>query len=279
MTDAAENLDDDGITLNYDSAQEAPEEEVEAPDAESAGSAELPEGEEQGETDEEGNRPKVKFTTEQQEIFNQEIAKKVAKTKQAEQRAQELERRLREIEAKVPQDTRPEIPPMPNIYDPEYEGKVRQRDELIRRQIAWDERERQVTEQLVYQQQQLERQQVAAIQQKVETYSQRAATSGIKQETLQQAGAFVGTIIQHPEIVNHILEDDAGPNITMYLGKNPLEAEKIAQMNPTRAAIYIETQIKPRAATRKTSAPPPPTHLRGRGAAEEQDGPPGARYE
>lgn len=279
MTDAAEKLDthdddDFPVSFDYEESQEAaPEEEEEAP-AEQA-------EQEGGDPDQpaDGDIDTTAFNEKQQAIFDEAMKRKTERLYKEKQRAEELQRRVQELESKIPQDQRPEVPPIPNMYDPQYEQKLRAREEALRKQFEWDAKEQQRTAALVQQRQEIEYQQAMVMQERVNTYAQRAQAAGIKPETLQQAGAFVGSIIQNPEIVSHILEDEAGPNITMYLGRNPQEAELVAQMSPTKAAIYLETKVKPKATNRKAPPAPPPTTLRGKGAAEEEEGPPGARYE
>jgi hypothetical protein len=82
------------------------------------------------------------------------------------------------------------------------------------------------------------------------------------------------------DLAQHILHDDQGPAVTVYLADNPLELEKLMGMNVLRAAAYIESTIKP--AARK---PPPPVvpapveSVKGSGYPEAERGPKGAIYE
>lgn len=281
MTDAAQKIethddDDFPVSFDYDGSQEAAPEEDDEQQAEPA-----EQEQEGGDPDQpaDGDIDTAAFNEKQQAIFDEAMKRKTERLYKEKQRAEELERKVQELQSKIPQDQRPEVPPVPNMYDPQYEQKLRAREDALRKQVEWDAREQQRTAALVQRQQEMEYQQAMVMQERVNTYAQRAQAAGIKPETLQQAGAFVGSIIQNPEIVSHILEDDAGPSITMYLGRNPQEAEAVAQMSPTKAAIYLETKVKPKATNRKSPPPPPPTTLRGKGAAEEEDGPPGARYE
>lgn len=268
MSDAAEQLDDleDGATFDSEETQE-----VEAVEETSEETEEAEEGKEEA-------KKKVEFTPEQQEVFNAEIGKKVAKYYEAEKARQAAEERLKQLEAKFQTTTRPEVPPPPNPYDPNYDKLLSDRDKAIAEQIRYDQEQRARTDEMIRQSQEVERQQAIALQQRVESYSQRAQKNGIKPETLQQAGAVVANFIQNPELVNHILDDEDGPSITVHLAKNPLEAQKIAQMSPTRAAIYIEQQIKGKI-TKKSPPPPPPKIMKGRGAPEGEEGPPGATFE
>ena len=57
-----------------------------------------------------------------------------------------------------------------------------------------------------------------------------------------------------PELVQHVLHDAQGPALTVYLANHIEELDKIGGMSPIGAAIYIETQIKPKL-TKRVSTP------------------------
>lgn len=222
------------------------------------------------EGDGQGEKPKkVSFTPEQQEVVNGIIGKKTKQQRDAERRALQLENELAELRAKVPQAQRPEIPPMPNVYDDDFEAKVAQRDNAIRAAAAFDaevlmnqRREAEATAKL-----QQERQQQFV--QTVETYSGRAKDLGINAEELKAAGQAIGQSVP-PQLAKYILEDEIGPAITMFLSKNPVILENLQDMDPMRAAVYLETKIKARVVAlqgqRKQRRTPPPPRTLGRGS-------------
>lgn len=74
-----------------------------------------------------------------------------------------------------------------------------------------------------------------------------------------------------------ILDSDVGPQLTYHLAKNPQEAARIAALSPVKAIreiAAIEAKLKAPAiapAAKATSAPPPPTHVSGRGTTAAKD--------
>jgi len=128
-------------------AQEAPQE-VEAVEnteqvAESTEQAESTESPEAAKP----RAPKVGFTDEQQEAINQMMLKKVAietrkREREVEAERKRLESEMEELRAKIPQETRPDVPPPPDTWDENYEQRIKERDALIVKQIRFDEQAR-----------------------------------------------------------------------------------------------------------------------------------------
>lgn len=225
----------------------------------------------------------VTFDERQQAKFNEEIGKKVAKQREAERLANEererreaAERKLAELQAPV----RPDIPPIPDPYDSDFQAKAAHRDAMIAKaaqydaQIAW---QRQQAEQ-ARQQEAMKAQQ--ALQQTAVSYAEKASKLGVQPQELQQAGAAVAQYGVNDRLANRILRDDRGPEITVFLSRNFQELETLNSMEPEDAAVYLETVIKPRAKRQPpTLAPAPPEPLRGSGSPEGQRGPEGVIYE
>lgn len=267
-----------GEALEFDES-EGPEEQV------PVGSVveEVPEdsGEKEGANVPEDKPPM--FNDEQQAVFDREIGRKTAalrdKEREAEEaaaRAQELEQKLAEMQA--PQ--RPEVPPMPDPYDDDFEQKIQDRDKILQEAAAYDAQQRlrqEYEESLARQQQEQELTQLA---EQVQTYSDRAEKLGIKPDELQRAGAAVARFGIDEGISKFILGEEQGPAMTVYLAEHPMELDKMQQMDPYRAAIYIENEIKPRVANARSGAktPPPPVDT-PKGAAPPADDLPGVVYE
>lgn len=202
---------------------------------------------------------KVEFDAEQQEIFNAALAKKVAKQREAERQAQEAQAKLRQLEeelSRIKQPQRPVVPPIPEVFDPEYDQKIAYRDQVMAAQFKYDADIAYAQQQHQYTLQQQQRAQQEALQQKVSSYSERAGKLGITSEELAAAGQKVALFGINDAIAQHILDDDMGPGITTYLAKNPQELEALGALDPLRAAVYLETKIKPKA--RPTPIKPPP---------------------
>ena len=104
----------------------------------------------------------------------------------------------------------------------------------------------------------------------------------MKQEELQAAGNIIGQFGIQDDVANYILEEEQGPLITTYLSKNLLELEKLKDMSPAAAAVYIATTVKQKAAALKpkvNSAPDPLEQPHGAGKAPKPRGPQGAVFE
>ena len=227
----------------------------------------------------------ITFSEEQQRILDEAVGKKVFKLREKEREAEALKKRLEELEAKIPEQRRPNVPDIPDPFalsDEEYKRQLYQRDEALKQAIAYDQQQ----QMLKQQQQQLEQQrlqkQQEVLTEKVQSYSQRAVKLGIKAEELQAAGNTIAQFGIHDDVASYILEEDSGPLITTYLSKNLLELEKVREMSPAAAAVYIATTVKQKAAALKpkvNSAPDPLEQPHGAGSAPKPRGPSGATFE
>ena len=191
-----------------------------------------------------------------------------AKREAAEIRAknEELERKLQAYEAPV----RPDIPPPPDMYDDGYAQKVAHRDALIAQAARWDAQQSYVQHQAQQAAQERWQAEQDKLRATVTAYSGTADKLGITAAELQQAGQAVAQFGINDDLAQHILTDDHGPSITVYLSKNPLEMDKISLMSPIKAAAYIEANIKPKAVKPPPQlAPEPIPSLKGSGVAEK----------
>lgn len=227
---------------------------------------------------------KVEFDERQQAKVNEIIGKKTAKQREAERQAEEYKKRLDELESKLPKQERPEIPEIPDRDDPEFDQKVKARDKAIEEAAAYDASERLRSEQELQEQQQHQQQAMQKFQSSVDKYNERAQTLGIDQgelvkagETLQDFGYNFG-----PMAMAQILDDPMGPQIFVHLSKNPTDAEKLQSLPDYKKAVFIENTLKQAAqkGVKKINPPnDPPDHLDGKGAPEDEGGPPGVVYE
>lgn len=215
-----------------------------------------------------------------QEKVNEVINKKHRLWKEAEEKNAELQRQLAEIQAQNHKYSAPEIPAPPDPFDDDYEVKLKQREDAIIARARYDAEQQQID----FRNQQLKQQMVAQQQQKLidtaKSYSDRAKKYGIKPQDLQTAGNTVAQYVS-PELSQLILEDERGPLITQYLGRNPLELAQIAELPPVQAALHIERNIKAKlqAGNRKTNAPRPGQKPRGSAAPKGGRGiPEGGRF-
>lgn len=220
-------------------------------------------------------------TAEEKPDLQKVIAEKAFEAREQKRRAEELERRLKEIESQKPQEVRPDIPPVPDVYDDDFESKMKARDDAILRQAAYDAQQRERQEFARQEEQRKQQEQQQQLANKAQEYTKRATALGVNAEELAQAGQRLAGHVSE-DVAGFILESDKGPLMTKYLAANPLEVDTLSQLNPMQAAVYLETQVKPKAeqygVKKPSQAPEPVETLSGRGANTEP-GPAGATFE
>jgi hypothetical protein len=277
-----------GVMIDFDDSDESPE-----PEQAAAEEADEPEVEAQSEEAEESQEAEddesVAFDERQQKKLDQIIARNSYRYKtqiEAEQRrAQELEQRLQALEQgdskpqapTDPQTGAPVIPDPPDPFDSDYEAKVKQRDEQIQRYARWE-----AEQEMRQQQTQAEHQKhIEALNKRTQSYLERGKDLGLTAEDIQKAGEFInqaGGIAV--ELIDDILDDEAGPAIPHYLYRNPEELQKVQQMGVAKAARYIEREIRPKAVrnAKRKAAPPPPVSTETGTGAREDEMPAGAQF-
>lgn len=215
------------------------------------------------------------------------IREQAFKARQAKREADEARHQLEELQRRVAQyeqPVRPNIPPPVDPYDENAAQKQIERDALIAQAARWDANQEILRQQQEHAQRTEQAKAEQARMEKVNTYTKQASTLGITEQELAAAGKAVAQFIpnnsQGAALVEFILEDDRGPEITAYLAKNPIELAKIVDMSPLKAAAYIEGTIKPASKRPPPNlAPEPVENLRGSAIAEAEYGPKGATYE
>jgi len=253
-----QETEDDGITID------AGTEEIE--DVEDSESGEQT-SDAEGKTDEE---PKKKIN---QEAVNKKINKLYSEKKQAEEKATQESAKRAELEAKLEELTKtklPDIPPLPDVLDPEYTKKLQERDEIIRQHGAVE-----------HEQKLLEDAKKAAVQAELKTdqeyvktiidkFDTTTATLKLDKTSVEKSSMVVGSAIPgKTALARFLLESDDGPLNVLYLANadNAQELDKISKMSEVQAAVYIATVVAPKAASLKpkqSSTPDPPYTPRGR---------------
>jgi len=233
---------------------------------------------------EDEHTPPEDFTPAQKEAFRKAIDKKVWQRKEAERKADAAEQALQEAReklAKYEAPIRPDIPPVPDPYEDNFAQKAAYRDAMIVRAAQFDyEQQQQAQFNLQRAAQAKAEQEQEQLKTVVTTYSKTAEKMGITAEKLATAGSYVAQFGIPDNLAQHILLDDQGPAVTVYLADNPLELEKLVGMNPLRAAAYIESTIKPNARKAPPPVVPKPVDsVKGSGIAEKERGVPGTVYE
>jgi hypothetical protein len=235
-------------------------------------------------TDSEETHDKPIFTEKQQRIFDEAIGKKTFKLREMEREAEQLRKRLEEIERPVTQ-SRPNVPALPDpfaVSDEEYKRQIMHREQALISAAAYDARMQMLQNQQAQIAHQAAQKQQEVLVEKVQSYAQRAKTLGVKAEELQAAGSIVGQFGIEDSLVQYILEDDHGPLITKYLSQNIGLLDSLRQMHPTRAAVMIATEIKSKATALKpkfTNAPDPIRRPQPSGVQVKPKGPKGATFE
>lgn len=231
---------------------------------------------------------KITFTDDQQRVFDDAIGKKTFKLREQERRADALQQELQEAQASSKsQETRPDVPPIADRYDfdsdDDYNASINKRDQAIAQQAAYDAGQNIFKQQNQQLQAQKAAQQQQAMYQSVQQYSERANKYGITQQELESAGRNIASYGISNNLEQHILNDENGPLITVYLGNNAnaTTLDKLSRMDDMSAAIFINSQIKPKAEAfkpRTTTAPQPVETLRGTGVPKKERGPTGATF-
>lgn len=221
--------------------------------------------------------PKVEFTPEQQEVFNASISKKVAKQKQAEREAEEARQRAAELEEKLKaaqQPERPTVPPKPDDpFDDDYAQRMdawataTAEQKAYDEQVSWQERQAAEAQQAEHVRQQ------QAYQQKATEFFDRGDKLGISQVELGQANQQINAFNLHQDVVDHLVDDERGPEMALYLSQNLGDLDAVANMTPTKAAVYLETVVKPKSRREPPKVTPPPAETdTGSSVTETEDG-------
>ena len=257
----------------------------EAPGGEEAGTtSETPPGDKGGEEGGDPPKKKVTFDPDQQEVFDQTVGPMRVRARQAEERADAAEARVRELEEQnqpKPGD-RPTVPEMPDPGDLDYENKIKERDEAITAQANWDrdEKERSEAELETTRREQQEANDKAL--KTLQDFEKNADDLGITMDQVRQNFQTLADYKIPNAAVAYIIDEAAGPRIAQYLAQNPGEIEGLQGLNPQQVAVRIATQIAPKAqetAPRKDPPPPPAETFSGKAGADVDEGPEGATYE
>ena len=237
-------------------------------------------------SDNTGKAPaKVVFTDEQQRIVDEAVGHKVFKQREAERKAERLQKELDEIKSKQQAGLPPLIPDIRNPFElteEQYAQRVRERDSAIKARAEWDANQRAQQQRTDDARQQAEAARIESLNKDIDSYRGRATTFGIKTEELQAAGNTVATFGIHEDLVQFILTDEHGPLITKYLSRNVAEMETLASMSPAAAAARIERIVRGKALALKpkvTETPDPSDRPRGSGVSPKEKGPQGATFE
>jgi len=266
MDDFQNTSQDDVVDDNIDPSVSTPEtENTETPDTENV------------DGQENSQEQQVTFDEKQQAKVEELIGAKVAKTHEERRRADALAAENEALKAKVPAPVIPVVPELPNVNDfygnPDgYNKALMDRDQAVQKRAEYDAQQRYIEDQNRQSTQRADFEQAQRQQASIDTYTETAKSFGIDAEQMQKDAQKVMQVGIAKELSDHIVSDPQGALIANYLAKNVLELDKVAQMSPMGAAVYIANEVKPKlASVKKSSNAPAPTKVVGGGGAPDKD--------
>ena len=203
-----------------------------------------------------------------QDSVEQRIGELTRKRHEAERIAKEREQELRDLRKQLLTNSEPVVPELPDpddVSQEEFQSALRQREEMIQKRIEWQQQKTQFENEGAEQTRNEQLRQQQELQTIGTAYRQKAATLGVKEEELAQAGNLISQVGLHNDVAMEILRDDVGPLITRHLAQNVSDLLEVSQMSPTQAVLYIERNIKPKVkpAGKRTKAVKPPKREKG----------------
>lgn len=223
------------------------------------------------------------LTEGQQATFNDAIGGKVKLFREEQRKNEELQQENAALKAKLPVSSRPVIPDLPDQFADDFAGKMKLRDEAMVAQTAFDANERAESQTALNNQQAQHNQRIQDHQTSVTGYFDTAEKLSIDKNELLQANTNLINMGLPMETQNRLLTLPNGPQIAMFLAKNPIEASNLASMGVQDAAVAMATDLTTKA-SKMFSVPDnlptdPVETLKGGGAREGDKGPKGATYE
>jgi len=222
--------------------------------------------------------PKVKLTPNEQIVVDKIRNKEVFKRHETERELEEANRKLAQIEADKPKAIAPEVPaiPDPDDFPDDEEGlKVANaaRDKAIVERANFDRDALQNEENATAAIEKHQREIVENAQVQAKSYNDNAKDFGLDPDTTVKNAAIIGKSGMSGQVQSHIVADDKGPLIIDYLVRNPLELEKINNMEPMKVDNYLTNELKPKlaGAVKSTNAPAPAEVINGGGTPEQED--------
>ena len=223
---------------------------------------------------------KVEFDEHQQKVIDDLAAKKTRQIRDAERNNADLQAQLDAANARIPEETRANVPDLPDPYDDDFESKMAARDEAITSAASFDARTRHAEQAQENQRVAAERQRQHQLVDSVNVYTDRATAQGITGQELDVAGGVLAQAGMGEDLAMYIIADDKGPLITKHLAENPQLVEAMRTMTTTQAAVYIATEVKPNVSAKTRETAPNPADTLSGGAPQTGDGwPEGATFE
>tara|TARA_R110000765_G_scaffold286806_3_gene383262 strand:- start:671 stop:1492 length:822 start_codon:yes stop_codon:yes gene_type:complete len=204
------------------------------------------------------------------------INAKHRKMKEAEEKAEALQKRIDEIEASKAQAQTEiaDVPTLPDAFDDNYEAQLANRESVIR-QNAKAEALREIRQNQEQSRLQSEQQaQQEAFNAKLTTFAENGEKVGLSIEAMTGNRETIQNLGVNDAIVLNLFSLSDGPQVMDYLAKNPDTALDFAGKSQLEAGIMISdirSKVTP-SAPKLTKAPPPP-HTATGAAAQPAESP------
>lgn len=214
---------------------------------------------------------KITFSEGQQKVLDDMAAKKTFKIREAERKADGLQRQLDEMSKKLPEEARPDVPELPDQYADDFQSKLKARDQALMDAAAFDARASDRQLQQLDQEQKQQAEQQKALNEKTKVYSENAAKKGVKLQELQVAGQAVYDYGLRDDVTVAILDDVDGALVTLFLSKNPQAIDSLNNANVlTIGEVYSDIRSKAAGlAVKKSTTPDPIETLKGAGVTNK----------
>jgi len=212
------------------------------------------------------------------------INSKHRQMKEAQEKAEELQKRIDELEGKKLAESTAlaDVPALPDQFDDDFETKRQQREAIL----IENARRAAITE--YNQKQELQAQQAAQIKQQKEWDEKQAAfmaagvEAGISEDSIVESAQTISNLGLPKDAIAMLVGEADGAVIMDYLSKNPDLTIELAGMNPYQQGAAIQSRVRNavKPSKKMTKAPAPPKTANG--AAGHQSGNPllkGATFE
>ena len=223
---------------------------------------------------------KVTFDDRQQAKVNELIGAKSKATHDERRRADAAEAKLERLQASIPQPTEPQIPPMPDTFDDNFDTLLADRDKAIEQRAEF-----RATANV--QQQQADAQQQTKLYEQQQrqidagnAFAEKSRKLGYTDEDMGQSILALQNMGLDQGLQQGLVAHDNGPEVIDYLAKNPEALDQMRSMTSMQAGSYIATSIVPKALNvrKTTSAPEPVGFINGGGSPDRPLGPVGAVF-
>lgn len=188
----------------------------------------------------------------EQKLVNQEaIEKRINKLtfekheerRKREQMEESFKRLKAELEKQKSAQQDIEVPPMPDLYDDDFEQKLKIREEALSKAAAAQARKQFLEEQHQKELHRKAQEENAKISRQVDEMYKNAKDHGISKEELEGYDQTVSGFIANQNLARFILAQKDSALIVKYLAHSPQEMEQIRGMDDLNASVLIATRI------------------------------------